>query len=114
MKLLNIIDNKRDILSHLDTDRIYVENVRSFFNIPTPLAKFYCEMAVKQKFFSKRIGIICPNEECNRIVLSVDNYKKIPKIVECEHCMELERDKYEFSPQKKDLIEFYQLIKNDN
>jgi hypothetical protein len=111
MKLLNIINKRAEILSHIDPDRIYVENIRSFFNIPFPLAKYYCNMAVKQNFFAKKFGIVCPNDDCRRIVLTVNRLSDIPKRVKCEHCELLERDNYEFSPHEKDIITFYQLIK---
>jgi hypothetical protein len=109
MKLLDLIDKKANILTRIDPNRIYVENIRSFYNIPTKLAKFFCEMAVKQKYFIKKIAIICPNEDCNRVVVTINNYSEIPKLVKCDQCELLERYPYEFSPTMKDLMEFYQL-----
>jgi len=110
MRFLNIINKKADILSHFDPDRIYVENIRSFFNLPSPLARFYCEMAVKQKIFRKKYGILCQNDDCRRLIKSVNNPSEIPATIKCDHCELLERDNFEFQVQKKDIIEFYQLI----
>lgn len=107
MILSNIIKDKVKLFQRLDPNRIYVENIRSFFGLPFKVARFFCEMAVKQKYFTKKIGIICPND--GRIIMSVDSREDIPEKVVCEHCQFLELNESEFSPQEKDLIEFYKL-----
>jgi hypothetical protein len=112
MRFFNIIDKKTNLLSRLDPDRFYVENIRSIFNLPHPLAKFYCEMAVKQSYFIKKFGIICLNEECKRLIISFDSKSDLPKSIKCEQCELLERDKYVFELSEKDIIEFYQIRKS--
>jgi len=111
MTLSDIINNKANILSRLDPDRIYVENIRGFYNLPFKVARFLCDMAVKQHYFSKHIGIVCPNTDCQRLVTTVKNYSEINSTFECEHCRELERDTFEFIPSMKDTVEFYKLNK---
>ncbi|HSZ72887.1 MAG TPA: hypothetical protein VK750_09430 [Cytophagaceae bacterium] len=110
MRFLKIINEKTAILSGLDTERIYIENVRSFFNLPYRLAKFYCNMAVKQNYFEKSIGIMCPY--CNRIILTMKDLNQVPEYLECEHCRELEKESYSFHPMDKDFIEIYKLNKD--
>jgi len=109
MRLSGIIDRKAEILSQLDPNRIYVENIRSFFNLPYRAAKFLCEMAVRQKYFRKKYGIICPNEECSRLIRSFDKKSEIPSHIACNHCEHLERENYEFDITKNNIREFYQL-----
>jgi len=66
-------------------------------------------MAVKQKYFEKKIGVQCHNEECRRIITVVDTETEVPNIVECDVCKELERGVHVFHPVHGDLIEFYKL-----
>ena len=109
MRLSNIIERKTDILSHINPQRIYVENVRSFFNLNYRVAKFFCEMAVKQRYLRKRYGVICPNEDCHRLITSYSSKAEIPKMIKCEVCEQLERDRFEFYITPKDIMEVYQL-----
>ncbi len=106
-----LIDKKLKLLDHTDPDRIYVENVRSFYNIPTFAAKFFCEIAVKERVFKKKIGVICPNDDCGRIITTIDDLAHLPKKVKCDLCELNEKSVFEFTPTKKDTIVFYQLIK---
>ena len=119
MKFLQIIDNsfigrivqgRLSILEHTDPDRIYVENIRSFYKLPYPVAKFLCEMAVKQHFFMKRVAIECPNE--GRIIRIVSSKTNLPQCVKCDNCEALGKEKYEFSKGEYDVTEFYQLNRN--
>jgi hypothetical protein len=109
MKLSKIISTKSELLSHLDPDRIYVENVRSFYNLPTRVAKFLCEMAVKQNFFEKWYGVMCPT--CDRIVQSFKKKSEIPHEMKCSHCELLEKDTYIFTPSDINIKPFYKLRK---
>jgi hypothetical protein len=111
MILSRIINNKAELLSHIDPERIYVENVRSFFNIQHQVARFFCEMAVKQKFFEKKYGIVCPNDDCHRIITSINKISELPTEIKCEHCELMERDNYIFKPLEADLILYYKLSK---
>jgi hypothetical protein len=99
--------NKLAIIEKTDPDRIYVENIRSFFNFPTSLAKFYCELAVKKHVFNKKIAINCPH--CGRVIKTVNKESEIPKKLSCTVCELDEQEEYEFVPDKKDIAVFYQL-----
>lgn len=107
-----IVDSKLSIIEHTDTQRIYVENVRAFYNLPTFAAKFFCELAVREDVFVKKIAISCP--DCGRVIMSVSNKKDIPASIKCEHCELLEKDKFEFSLTDRDVMEFYQLTEDSN
>jgi hypothetical protein len=97
------------VLSQIDPERIYVENIRSFYNLPVRVARFLCEMAVKQHFFEKRYGVMCPT--CKRIVSTYETESEIPVKVLCNQCEMLERESSLFEPSKNDIIAFYKLIK---
>ncbi len=103
------IDKRIKIVDSTDPDRIYVENIRSFYNLTTPLAKIICNMAVKENLFKKRIGIECPT--CGRLITHFQNVNEIPDSINCETCELLEHEKHNF--QKSELKEtvFYQLNK---
>ena len=105
--MLSFLSNKATILGNIDPDHIYVENIRAFFNIPKKFAKFLCEMAVKERSFTKYYGIECP--QCGRMLLSVKEKSDLPEIIECEVCQHLEREKYTFNTSDLDIVEFYKL-----
>jgi len=120
MKFFQIIDNsfigrfvdkRLNLIASTDPERIYVENIRSFYNLTTPLAKTFCNMAVKEHLFNKHFGVECPNESCQRIITSYTSKDELPEIIECEHCLLLEKDKYQFGKSEYNVIEFYKLNK---
>lgn len=102
------VGKRLDIVNATDPKRIYVENIRSFFSINYGLAKYLCEMAVKQGIFSKYFAVECP--QCNVIIKSFDDKNFIPNEIICEHCQLLEKEKYKFT-NKEFLVEnVYKLI----
>lgn len=120
MKFFQIIDNsfigrfvdkRLDLIASTDPERIYVENIRSFYSLTTPLARTFCNMAVKEHLFNKHFGVECPNESCQRIITSYTSKDELPEIIECEHCLLLEKDKYQFRKNEYNVIEFYKLNK---
>ncbi|AOW10033.1 hypothetical protein [Flavobacterium gilvum] len=107
-------EKQAQIIENTDPDRIYIENIRSFFNIPTRWAKFLCKLAVRQGIFRKKFAVECKNENCNRIIKVYDNEEEIPTDLSCLTC-ELE-GQTDFSFKTKDLniVEYYQYIENGN
>jgi hypothetical protein len=95
-------------IDNIDPGKIYVENVRSIYNLPRSLARFICEVAVQERIFSKKIGIVCPR--CNRIIEEYNSYSEIPSDVYCHICEaeEAEQFLYKKSDLKKE--EYYKLI----
>jgi hypothetical protein len=105
----NYIEKKREIIENTDPQRIYIENIRAFFNMPFSLAKFFCELAVKEKVFNKKIGILCPNENCERIIQSCDIDEQINETIVCIQCELMEKVEYRFKADELERITFYQL-----
>jgi hypothetical protein len=104
-----IVDKKRDIVEKTNPDRIYVENIREFYNLPYVAAKTLCEIAVRERIFKKKIGVICPNDECKRIIKSYDIDEDQDEILTCIPCSLREEEKYSFNTKELDKIIFYQL-----
>jgi hypothetical protein len=115
-RFLNLIDDtaigrfvarKEELIDQLDPDRIYIENVRSFFGLPFSAARLLCEQAVRERLFLRRLGVLCPT--CNRILLVVSSPDEIPKTVRCELCEMGDREPHEFDRSDLRTIEFYKL-----
>lgn len=119
-KFFNIIDSsflgriiakKQEIIEMTDPERIYIENIRSFFNMPYTLAKGLCELAVKEKVFKKRVGYLCPNEDCDRLLKSFDLSANEQEILTCYQCQLKQKENFEFPLNQLDSIVYYQLRK---
>ncbi|WP_353076695.1 hypothetical protein [Flavobacterium sp.] len=106
----SLFKRKAEIIKNTDPDRIYVENIRSFFNLPYGVAKKLCDMAVRQNFFYKKYGLYCKNDDCKRIISVYDNIEDIPNQIECFICQANEKEKYSFDKNELEIVEFYQLI----
>ena len=115
-RFLNLIDEtpigrvvakKEELIDQLDPERIYDENVRSFFGISYSLARLLCEMAVREGLFLRRYGVMCP--VCDRILESVPSEEQIPEHLICKVCEINERDRYEYSRKECAIIPFYKL-----
>ena len=118
-RFLNLVDEtpvgrlvakKEELIDQLDPDRIYVENVRSFFGLPYSVARMLCEMAVRERLFLRRYGVMCP--QCDRIILSVKSESEIPAVLTCDVCKQNERDRYEFKREECKTILYYKLNAN--
>ena len=109
--LQKLLKRKKEIIEKTDPDRIYVENIRSFFRISYTLAKFFCEMAVKEKFFKKKVGVFCSNDDCRRLIQSYDKRSDIDDEIVCDICQDLEKEKFVFEKSDLEITEFYQLTK---
>lgn len=96
-------------IEQVNPDRIYIENVRSFFNVPRIVAKLLCEMAVVDKTFSKKIGYLCPVH--NHIIESFREKEPVPENIVCDICEGEERATVEYKTNELNTIEFYQLLK---
>lgn len=105
------VENKLSIIENTDPERIYVENVRSFYNMPTVMAKALCGLAVKEGVFTKHYGLYCHNEDCGKMIMSVETEAQIPSKIHCDNCELLEKDDYDFVPDKRHTEVFYKLIK---
>lgn len=102
------VDKRVELVAHTDPDRIYVENVRSFYNWSTPVAKMFCQMAVKDNLFKSKFIVECP--ECDKSFV-FDSRSDVPDYIECENCVLLENDKTGFLRGDCNVTEFYQLVR---
>lgn len=103
----NFLKKQSKLIQATDPERIYVENVRSFFHIPFKAAKLLCDLAVKEGLFRKKYGVTCPS--CGRIIKSYNSENQIEEEVTCETCKDIEEPQYVFNKNEFGTIEFYQL-----
>jgi hypothetical protein len=108
-----VIEKQRRALEAIDPRRIYPENIRSFFHIPLKLAVFLCEAAVFEGLFVKRIGYVCPNDDCGRIMAEATPDESPAEPINCINCEALERDHYSFDLNQCRKITYYSLRKED-
>jgi len=95
-------------MASTDPDRIYIENVRSFFKLPKRVAWMLCEMAVKEGYFKKEVALTCPN--CGRVIKSSSKINNT-QIINCSNCEVNEEDVFEFNEGDLNKIEYYKLNK---
>lgn len=107
--MLKFFQKRKELLENTDPDRIFIENVRSFFNLNTTMAKFFCDMAVKEKYFKKKTGLQCPNDSCKRIIATTDHGESFKHPVHCDLCELNEEDQFEFSKDEIHIVTYYQL-----
>lgn len=101
---------KAELIEKTDPDRIYVENIRSFFNLPYGVAKKLCDMAVRQNYFKKKYGVYCKNDDCKRIINVYNKLEDVPEKIECFICQANEKEQFIFDKSELEIVEFYQLI----
>lgn len=98
------------ILQELDSDRIYVENIRHILGTNTVIAKWVCKIAVRHGYFQKFYAIECPNNSCNRIVKSYSSLDEIPAEITCFLCEDDGVEKSTFSTKDLSIIPFYKYV----
>ncbi|MFC5046345.1 hypothetical protein [Aquimarina hainanensis] len=89
-----------------------MENVRSLLGTSFKTARRICESATRSGQFKKKYGVICPNDECGRIIKSYDKISEIEEAFNCDTCEDLERDLCKFSRDECEILEYYQLVTN--
>jgi hypothetical protein len=105
------VSNKQKIIAFTDPQRIYIENIRSFFHLPFFVAQGLCELAVREKYFNKKVGVVCANSDCERIIKSFNDKDVIEGEIICENCEAKEEENYTFESNKLKKVTFYQLKK---
>jgi predicted RNA-binding Zn-ribbon protein involved in translation (DUF1610 family) len=106
------VQSKGRIIQSTNPSRIYVENVRSFFGIPTSMARLLCSMAVKARFFNHRIGFLCNN--CSSIIVSYADQEQQDEMFTCEKCEFNEVENYHFKRKDLSTIDFYELVERES
>ena len=67
-------------LSHLDPNKIYLENVRSILGVSAKKAQSVCDAAVRQGVFEEWVEVRCPD---GSVPASAQNEIDLPPIVHC-------------------------------
>jgi hypothetical protein len=73
-------DRDIQLLSRLDPNKIYVENVRSLLGISQASAVRILETAVRQGIFERRVEVTCPD---GSVAASAEAEDKLPATVHC-------------------------------
>jgi len=94
--------------SALDTQHIYVENVRALLGTNTWIARQICETAVRQGLFVKRIQVLCPD---GAVAVTVTDEKVVPDEVQCWREIDGELEPFAERTERLDRLEFYQLVR---
>jgi hypothetical protein len=106
---LKVDHRRKDIILGTNPERIYLENVRSYYNTSTFMARTLCNMAVKDGKFIKMIGLQCPNTDCERIIKSFDKVDSIEPDITCDNCEIIGNENFHFKTGELKKVEFYQL-----
>lgn len=118
LRLLEIIDSsiigafvskKLEIIERTNPDKIYIENVRAFFDTSNGIAKFLCDKAVDFGYFEKYNGLQCPRH--GNIIYTANHEIDDEKEVKCLTCEDLGFDDFKFRAKDLKPIVFYRLIK---
>lgn len=97
-------------IEQLNPGRIFVENVRSLFNISRLEARTLCEMAVMDSLFEKRVGFICPSPGCNGRMLEDFAWDaETPATITCIICESEGQEQSTYNTADLKRIEFYKL-----
>lgn len=101
----DVIRRKLEDVKRTDPDHIYIENIRSFFGFGHATARFFCELAVREGVFLKRIGYLCPRDR--NVIRYVSDDETPPDVLHCRGC-ELEgREDADFPEEDLETIEVY-------
>lgn len=103
------VDYRQKLIEETNPDRIYVENIRSFFHIPFGLAQWLCDEAVREGLFEKRFGLLCPN--CDSMIWDFADGEQPPLHLQCESCQVLDEEKSRCDSSACRKIPFYRLVK---
>lgn len=101
------LQESSNLINSLDPERIYVENVRAAMNTSSLKARTFCEMAVAEGLFERKIGVICPSD--GRILQSFDSETDFPKTITCIVCQAEERE-HEYKTSILQRIVYYKLV----
>jgi len=69
-----------EALSRVDSQRVYVENIRSILGGPAWVAKTLCETAVRKGIFTKHIQLLCPD---GAVAKTIHAGETLPTTVRC-------------------------------
>ena len=107
-----MVGKRRDLLERTDPERVYVEDVRSFFGVTTGIARQWCRLAVREGLFEERIALLCPEHKQLLASVSSGDSAEPDAHFTCEVC---EDDQIRDEPYGVDelrRITFYRLLES--
>jgi hypothetical protein len=104
------LNKKAKIVEETDPDKVFVENIRRYFNISTREAKKICDIAVEEGVMRRKFAITCKNKDCERIIDVYKSLDNIPHEVSCLHCELNEKHKFTFDTNDLEIVEYFQYI----
>lgn len=107
-----ILDRKASIIEETNPDKIYVENIRSFFNISTRLARLLCKLAVRQGIFKRKFAVECGNQSCGSVIEVYNTKEEIPEHLDCLTCQIEGHNDFSFKTSDLNIVEYYQYIED--
>jgi hypothetical protein len=75
-------EKEAEMLSNLNPEKFYAENVRHILGVSHASAVRICETAVRQGLFERRVEVICPD---GAVAASADTEDHLPALVRCWH-----------------------------
>lgn len=106
-KIGRALDRRVELVKNTDPRNIHIENISHFFGIPFRTAKFFCDVAVREGVFNKRIGYLCPKDK--NVIISLLPGEPRPEYCVCFICQVQGEDDCEFNPADLETIEIYSL-----
>jgi hypothetical protein len=73
-------EKEAQVLSRLNPEKFYIENVRSILGISHASAVRICETAVRQGLFERGVEVLCPD---GTVAASADSEAALPRTVRC-------------------------------
>ena len=106
------VDRKREAVEAIDPQRIYVENVRTFFGFPHSVSRLLLETAVREGALERWVGVLCPYHR--HIVKSYPSEDAVPESVFCLACEAEGREQPDHQRRELGRQIFYKLVSSRN
>lgn len=100
----SLLQRQAEAARTINPRRVYPRNVAAFFHIPHRAAEWLLEMAVREGWMAKRVGLL--NPEDGRMIISVPEDGPFPEVVH-DDVAEAEEHQSEFALDELDRQPFY-------
>jgi len=103
------VEKRRRLLHYTgEPQRIYIENVRSFFGVSYRIAKGLCELGVREGLLDRCEAVLCPHDQRVLLDLCAGDDEGSFEIT-CKVCEGLEIEPSSFAVQDCKRLVFYRL-----
>ena len=99
-------EKEAKLLSTLNPEKFYIENVRSIMDISYASALRICEAAVRQGLFIRGVEVKCPD---GAVAAAADKETELPEIVRCWHLEDGHYEPEELATRDLEKSTFYRL-----